>query len=231
MRPPSQFQFERTKPLRAAAYRLGELSRRRSILEIGAGEGPVAHEVALRTGRRVFALDIQLPQSACQSVDFIRGDAQHLPCASEAFDAVLAHFVLLWLKDPLAVLVEARRVLRPGGVLLLLAEPDLTRRQDDPDTGLGEAIRDAVRRSGGHPDAGARLGGWLSEAGLRHQTGLTAGEWVEITYPDETLHEVEALLYAGWISPAEARRIGVAERAATRRRVQLPLYWAVGWKE
>lgn len=212
-------------------YRLGELSRRKSIIEIGAGEGAVSNEVALRTGRRVLALDIQLPQSACQGVHFIRGDAHRLPCSSGRFDAVLAHFVLLWLRDPVAALVEARRVLKPGGVVLLLAEPDLTKRCDDPDTGLGEAIRGAVRRSGGQPDAGARLGPWLSEAGLRHQTGQTAGEWVEIPDIRETMHEVEALLDAGWIPPAEAMRIRDAERAASRRRVQLPIHWAVGWKE
>jgi len=42
-----------------------------------------------------------------------------VPLAGESFDAVLASFLISYLRDPHALLVEARRLLRPGGRLVL----------------------------------------------------------------------------------------------------------------
>jgi hypothetical protein len=116
-------------------------------------------------------------------------------------------------------------------VLLLLAEPDLTARRDEPDTGLGQALAAAVGKSGGHPDAGARLGEWLSAAGFQAEIHRTPEQWVEVPDPAECLHEVAFLQESGYLSAAEAEPIAAAERAAAgRRRVLLPLIWAVAWK-
>lgn len=231
VRPPSPFQFERTKPLRLAAYRLAELSRRKRILEVGSGAGPVAREVAQRTGRRVWALDHEPGHSSEAEVRVVRGDAHRLTFSSESFDAVLFHFVLLWLKEPQVALREAWRVLRSGGAVLLLAEPDLTRRRDEPDTGLGTTLCKGVRGFGGTPDAGAHLGEWLTVAGFRFQGVSSQEAWVEIADRAETLHEVETLAEAGLLAPEAAREMAEAEREAPQRRVLLPLSTAVGWKE
>lgn len=230
MLPTSPYQFERTRQMRLAAYRAAELSRRRHILEVGAGECVVAAEVAARTGRRVWAMDRVAPSGPRSGeVLFLRGDAHHLPYADGSFDAVLFHFVLLWLRDPIAALREARRVLAPDGVLLVLAEPDLPARCDEPDTGLGRAVAAAVAAAGGHPDAGARLTEWLAGAGFRAEVHRTPEEWVAVANPEECLYEVEALRLSGDLSTPEASSMAALERAAAgRRRVLLPLAWAVG---
>ena len=48
----------------------------------------------------------------------MQGDASALPFRPASFDAVVAAFVINHMADPVPVLREARRVLRPGGVLL-----------------------------------------------------------------------------------------------------------------
>lgn len=203
-------------------------------MEVGAGEGPVAAEVAARTGRPVAALDLFPPSSRREGVSFVVGDALHLPFPPGSFDAVLLHFVLLWLPDPVQALGEIRRVLRRSGALLLLAEPDLCRREDEPKTGLGEALERAVRRAGGHPDAGARAERWLFRAGFCFRLHRTSPHWVTLTDPEETASEIEALLRSGHLGKTEAARLREAERRAAAtgfRRVRIPLTYGWAWAE
>lgn len=47
-------------------------------------------------------------------------DAEWLGLASGAFDSVVAYFVCCSVPDPVAGLKEARRVCRPGGMVILL---------------------------------------------------------------------------------------------------------------
>ncbi len=225
----TRFQFERTKALRLAAYRMGRLSSRRRILEIGSGDGAVAEEIAARTGRRTWGLDIALPRSRREGVAFTRGDAAALPFKDGSFDAVAFHFVLLWLRDPPRALREARRLLSSEGVLLLLAEPDMTARRDEPDTRLGAAICDAVKRAGGHPDAGSRTAKWLEESGFRPELSRTINDWVTIEEREETLLEVEELLEKGYLSQEEASHMIEREHSAPERKVLMPITFGVGW--
>ncbi len=197
---------------------------------MGSGEGVVAAEIASRTGRRVWGLDVCLPAAHPAEYSFTRGDADKLPFRDASFDAVSFHFVLLWLRDPVGALEEAKRVLSPGGAVLVLAEPDITSRRDEPDTGLGLALAGSVKCRGGHPDAGRRVGAWLQEAGFRPELFQTTRGWVTIDDLDETVVEAAELLNNGWLSPAEAEAMIKREWSAQgTRRVLLPLTYGVGW--
>jgi ubiquinone/menaquinone biosynthesis C-methylase UbiE len=98
---------------------------RGAVLEIGAGTGVnFAH---YRQGARVFALDEsremlatarQRPCRACATVT--QADAQSLPFASQTFQTVVGTLVFCSIPDPARALAEIRRVLQPGGRLLLL---------------------------------------------------------------------------------------------------------------
>jgi ubiquinone/menaquinone biosynthesis C-methylase UbiE len=56
-------------------------------------------------------------------VRFARCDAERLPYADACFDLVLVRGALHHLPEPLAALTEMRRVLAPGGTVVVLAEP------------------------------------------------------------------------------------------------------------
>ena len=227
---PSPYQLARTRPIRLAVYRKARLSLRRRVLDVGAGGGEVAAEMASSMDRRVWALDLDPAAHQAGGVIPVAGTAAALPFTDGTFDAVAFHFVLLWLSDPVACLREARRVLAPGGVAMILSEPDLARREDEPDAGLGEALRAAVRRAGGHPDAGARLAGWLGQAGFRPDLCETPEEWVSIEDPQETDWEIEFLVSTGTLRGEEGTRLRKAMERGRPSRVRLPIAFGCGWR-
>ena len=95
-----------------------------SVLDLGCGTGELATAIAA-AGLRATGCDISpemLHRAAGSSgaVDLVPLDPgwRVLPFAPETFDAVVASSVLEYVDDPVAVLRECRRVLRPGGVVL-----------------------------------------------------------------------------------------------------------------
>lgn len=55
-----------------------------------------------------------------RDVDLREGDAEHLPFGDDSFDAVVCALALCTIPSPVAAVGEMRRVLAPGGRLLLL---------------------------------------------------------------------------------------------------------------
>ena len=100
------------------------------VLDLGAGTGLVALELAPRV-RRVAALDLspamldRLAELAVErsitNLDLVEGDMRSLPFDDESFDLVVSNYAFQHLEDPETELAlsEARRVLVPGGRLVL----------------------------------------------------------------------------------------------------------------
>ena len=90
------------------------------VLDVGAGTGAVSHRL-LAAGAHVVAVDASWPMLAHQASSrppAVVGDIGRLPLADGAVDGAAAAFVLNHLADPVAALVEMRRVVRRGGFIV-----------------------------------------------------------------------------------------------------------------
>ncbi len=182
-----------TEPVRIRAYEQAGLSRANRVLEVGSGTGVITGELHRRCQAAVVGLDLSRPalrlaRTHDPATHLVQGDGHVLPFASSVFDVVIAHYLLLWVRRPEAVLREMTRVLRPGGALLCLGEPDYGGRIDHPPRLASHAKQQtrALRRSGADPEIGRKLAGLLWRAGLvQLHAGILGAEWTPGHPPDD----------------------------------------------
>ncbi len=122
---------------RRAAMRIaGALDEGADVLDVATGPGHLAIELAKLSARlgelgpgRVTGVDIsrsfvtiaeENARAAGVDVRFQIGNAQALPFADEAFDAVVCRAAFKNFSDPAKALDEMARVLRPGGFGLIM---------------------------------------------------------------------------------------------------------------
>lgn len=100
------------------------LSAARRVLEIGCGSGQGLGYVAA-VAERVVGGDItaalleRAHQHYRNRIPLARFDAHELPFADRSFDVVEIHEAIYYMDHPRQVFLECRRVLRPGGALLI----------------------------------------------------------------------------------------------------------------
>ena len=105
--------------LRALVASLEPLEGRR-VLDLGCGKGRFSTRLGA-AGARVVGLDLSAAMLAeAKSLDRVRASARRLPFSGESFDAVVAVEVFEHLTALRTVLEESRRVLMPGGVLVVV---------------------------------------------------------------------------------------------------------------
>jgi ubiquinone/menaquinone biosynthesis C-methylase UbiE len=149
------------------------------LLEVGCGVGAVLAVLGQEfPGVELFGLDINPAQ-----LDFARdhldragveatlrqGNALALPFEDASFDHVWTMWLLEHIPDAPAALLEAKRVLVPGGAITAI-EVDYATCHAEPSTPAIEALFRAMvagMAASGWSDAGTRLPGWLHETGFR----------------------------------------------------------------
>ncbi|MBN1347900.1 class I SAM-dependent methyltransferase [candidate division KSB1 bacterium] len=101
--------------------------KNKKILEVGAGTGRdslMLHEA----GATVYVLDyadnsLKIISRLCREkqlkIHLIQGDAFKLPIADDSFDIVFHQGLIEHFQDPLPILQENFRILKPGGMLLV----------------------------------------------------------------------------------------------------------------
>ena len=104
------------------------------ILEIGAGSGEHLPFVKTAPSEKYVCLDLRenidatwktgLKDDILKTVEFVIGDAQNLPFADAFFDRTLSTCLLHHVDDPIQVMLEARRVTKPGGEIAFALPTD-----------------------------------------------------------------------------------------------------------
>jgi SAM-dependent methyltransferase len=160
---------------------LSELNLRggERVLDVGSGLGQLARLMAGRTGTRVVGVErspdqigraVELSGEA-NLVDFRQGLAEDLPLADAewgTFDLAHTRFVLEHVRDPLAVVRQMVRAVRPGGRVVLTDDDHAVLRLYPDPPGADALWRAYVRsydRIGNDPYVGRRLTGLLHDAG------------------------------------------------------------------
>ncbi len=189
-------QADWTRELRTYAFDKVNLAGARRILEVGCGTGALLADLPTPVGPNslsLHGLDLE-PARLLEArlhapgAALVGGDAQSLPYPAGSFDITLCHFLLLWVPHPLQALCEMKRVTRSGGYILALAEPDYSRRVDQPKEliPLGRWQAESLRRQGADPDIGRRLANLFAEAGIKViETGSLHGRGTHPPRSDE----------------------------------------------
>jgi SAM-dependent methyltransferase len=87
------------------------------VLDVGCGNGFIAHHLTGLLGTTVVGLDVGTSTSA--RINYLPYDGRHFPVKDQSFDAVLLCYVLHHAQNAILVLNEVSRVLREGGVAII----------------------------------------------------------------------------------------------------------------
>ncbi len=124
------------QPMREAGLKMLAAAAGERVLEIGFGTGHCLVELAQSVGPtgRVYGLDVSeemqklaykllVKKGLADRVELVCGDAAQLPWEADALDGIFMSFVLELFDTPEIprVLAECRRVLKPGGRIVVVA--------------------------------------------------------------------------------------------------------------
>jgi ubiquinone/menaquinone biosynthesis C-methylase UbiE len=233
-------QAQWTAQLRSYIYKLVAPRPDATILDVGCGTGALEPEYSSLTDAVITSLDIDLPRLVFAgenfSANWVNGDAQSLPFKQDFFDICLCHYLLLWINEPLKALEEMKRVTRPGGQILILAEPDYTHRIDFPDelSVLGKLQTESLGSQGADPGIGPSIAGLLNQADIEVlETGLSGGQWHPSASTFEIENEWKILKHdlSNILTPEQIKKYmaqDLAARVDGTRILFVPVFYAIG---
>lgn len=122
--------FGRDQAWRRSAVRLAGVRPTDEVLDVACGTGDLARAFASAGAARVVGVDFtpeMLEIARCKRCvggaalpEYVQGDAMSLGFEAESFDVVSIAFGIRNVAEPARALAEFRRVLRPGGRLVIL---------------------------------------------------------------------------------------------------------------
>ncbi len=171
------------------------------ILDLAAGTGTSSVALA-RRGATVVATDFSLGmlrvgRQRQPGLPFVAGDGMALPFADASFDAATISFGLRNIHDRMAGLREMRRVVRPGGRLVVceFSHPTWGPFRTLYAEYLMKALPSVARRTSSNPDAYVYLAesirAWPDQRALAADiaaSGWTGVQWRDLTLGIVALH-------------------------------------------
>jgi SAM-dependent methyltransferase len=199
---------------------------RARVLEVGCGTGAVTATIAALPGvGEAVGVDplpffVERARRRAPDLRFEVGDGRALPFDDDSFDGVVFSTTLCHIPGPERALAEARRVLRPGGHLLVYdgdyATTTVAVSDRDP---LQACVATAVRTLVHDPWLVRRLTGLVRDAGFAPDELRSHGH-LELTRPAYMLSLIDLgadmLVSAGTLAPAT----GEALKSEARSRVE-----------
>jgi ubiquinone/menaquinone biosynthesis C-methylase UbiE len=193
------------------------------VADIGCGPGTVTFFMAgqIRPGGIASGVDASAEQlsvareeakeKGVKNVCFIEADVYSLGLEKDSFDLVYARSLLSHLQDPLHAIMEMKRIVKPGGVLVC-EDIDMGTIHSEPSTAEYERAVEIWARFGAERRTDYRVGPHMADlfrkAGFAHvqetsyQPKFISGE--KKRYWEYTLYEVSpAMIRAGILSDAE----------------------------
>ena len=228
-----------THDLREYLFDAAGINKAKRVLEVGCGTGAILSD--LKISGTIHGLDLdpaRLAEAAIHAPQarLTCGDARWLPFPAGTFEITFCHYLLLWVNDPLQALREMARVTRSGGSVLALAEPDYTKRVDEPEAlgALGRLQTEALRRQGADPGIGAHLVELFQQAGIPIVETGRLGEARQPLASDRERQMEWAVMEADLgesIPPEELQRLRALDELAWEkgeRILSVPTYFARG---
>lgn len=159
------------------------------VLDLATGVGAMAGRILEDFPRvRLFGVDLKLSQlrSAVKNhpqAHYVNADGTALPFADGAFDRIHCSWLLEHVPQPVAILRECRRVLRPGGTAHFIEVDNATfgtTPEIEDIRWAMQSLNEAQLAGGGDPFVGQKLGRYFDAAGFSkielHRAEVGAGE-------------------------------------------------------
>lgn len=226
--------------MRRELYRRVRLASREAVLDAGCGDGAITEEMAEICKGRVTGVDAdpEMVQAAVERKGravFRQASASSIPFDPASFDLVTCHWLMLWLPEPLDALKEFRRVLKPGGAILIACEPDYGGRMVFPeDAELKYELISVLSEQGADPLIGRKLPGLLKSSGFSSiRSGLYPGVWDSDSSQDRLKQEQDWLrvMLAEKVKSARLESaLASLDQAPLQGSLVMhnPVFWAIG---
>jgi len=198
------FSLGQDRAWRQAAARAAGLAGGQTAVDVACGTGALTRELAASApGATVFGVDFswEMVRRAAAApgpvAAYLVGDALRLPLRDTSADVVTIAFGLRNLPEPGRGLLEFRRVLRPGGRLVVceFSQPVVPVLRGVYRRYLTRLMPLAARRLTSDPEAyqylARSIGAWPDQPGLAawlQQAGFTAVAWRDLTGGIVALH-------------------------------------------
>jgi ubiquinone/menaquinone biosynthesis C-methylase UbiE len=154
---------------------IGQLQPGAKILDVACGLGETTRLIAGHfNGASITGLDrdaglIEAAKNITNipgtDVQYVAGDATHLPFEDNSFDIVFSRYLLMHVPDAPAIIKELKRVCKPGGIVFA-QEPDISSGTSYPESWAYDKVQEYFQALFVDGFIGRKLPAYFKQAGL-----------------------------------------------------------------